>query len=102
MVCHAPDGERGLKTPRAGAWSPLCVSNPELHRAIVNEWDGGDVSTLGEADAAGESMCHCPQCQAWDGPQPEHVPEDFRLLKYTPRAMGTATPAIGKRFMTWR
>ena len=82
------DGERGLKIPRAGAWTPLCVSNPRLHRAIVEAWDGGDVLTLGEADAAGESMCHCPQCLAWDGPQPSGFPEDFRLLKYTPRAMG--------------
>jgi hypothetical protein len=83
------DGERGLKIPRTGAWSPLCVSNPHLHRCIVEEaWDGSDVLTLGEADAAGESMCHCPQCLAWDGPQPTDFPEDFRLLKYTPRAMG--------------
>jgi hypothetical protein len=82
------DGERGLKTPRAGAWSPLCVSNPQLHQRIVDAWDGGDVLTLGEADAAGESMCHCPQCLAWDGPQQTDFPEDLRLLKYTPRAMG--------------
>ena len=83
------DGQRGLKTPRAGAWTPLCVSNPQLQRCIVDEaWDGGDVLTLGEADAAGESMCHCPQCLAWDGPQPTDFPEDFRLLKYTPHAMG--------------
>jgi hypothetical protein len=83
------DGERGLKPLRAGAWTPLCVSNPQLHRCIVEEaWDGGGTLTLGEADAAGESMCHCPQCLAWDGPQATDFPEDFRLLKYTPRAMG--------------
>jgi hypothetical protein len=82
------DGQRGLKTPRAGSWTPMCVSNPELHRAIVDAWDGGDVLTLGEADAAGESMCHCPHCLAWDGPQPTNVPKDFLQLKYTPRAMG--------------
>ena len=70
-------------------WTPLCVSNPELHRAIVERaWDGGDVLTLGEADAGGESMCQCPRCLAWDGPQPTDVPDDFRLLKYTPRTMG--------------
>ncbi len=83
------DGKRGLKVRRAGAWTPLCVSNPELRHWIVERaWDGGDVLTLGEADAAGESMCHCPQCQAWDGPQPKGFPEDLLLLKYTPRAMG--------------
>ncbi len=83
------DGERGLKTPRAGAWTPLCVSNPQLHCCIVDEaWDGSDLLTLGEADAAGESMCHCPQCRTWDGPDPETIPEDLRLLKYTPHGMG--------------
>jgi hypothetical protein len=83
------DGERGLKPLRAGAWTPLCVSNPQLHRCIVEDaWDGGGILTLGEADAAGESMCHCPQCLAWDGPQRKDFPEDLRLLKYTPRAMG--------------
>jgi hypothetical protein len=83
------DGQRGLKTLRAGAWTPLCVSNPQLHHCIVEQaWDGSGILTLGEADAAGESMCHCPQCLAWDGPQQTGFPEDFRLLKYTPRAMG--------------
>ncbi len=83
------NGQRGLKTPRAGAWAPLCVSNTQLHHEIVNKaWDGGDIMTLGEADAAGESMCHCPNCLAWDGPQATDFPEDLRLLKYTPRAMG--------------
>ncbi len=83
------DGERGLKTPRAGPWTPLCVSNSELHHFIVEQvWDGGDELRLGEADAAGESMCHCRQCMAWDGPQPKDIPEDLRPLKYTPRAMG--------------
>jgi len=83
------DGERGLKTLRAGAWTPLCVSNSELHHFIVEQaWDGGDELRLGEADAAGESMCHCPQCMAWDGPEPANVPDDLRALKYTPRAMG--------------
>lgn len=83
------DGQRGLKVTRAGAWTPLCVSNPQLHRCIVNEaWDGGDILTLGEADAGGESMCHCPNCLAWDGPQQENIPEDLRSLKYRPRAMG--------------
>ena len=64
------DGKRGLKVPRAGAWTPLCVSNPEMQHFLVEKaWDGGDVLTLGETDAAGESMCHCPRCQAWDGPR---------------------------------
>ena len=83
------DGERGLNTPRAGAYAPLCVSNSELHHFIVEQaWDGGDVLSLGEADAGGASMCHCPHCKAWDGPEAKDVPEDLRPLKYTPSAMG--------------
>jgi hypothetical protein len=83
------DGKRGLKVPRAGAWTPLCVSDHEMQRYLVERaWDGGDVLTLGETDAAGESMCHCPRCLAWDGPQDLAFPEDLRFLKYTPRAMG--------------
>ena len=62
------------------------MSNDELHHEIVDKaWDGGNVLTLGEADAAGESMCRCPHCLAWDGPRPADVPEDLRLLKYSPR-----------------
>ena len=83
------DGKRGLKVPRAGAWTPLCISNPEMQHFLVEQaWDGGDVLTLGETDAAGESMCHCPRCRAWDGPPDENFPEDLRLLKYTPHSMG--------------
>jgi hypothetical protein len=83
------DGNRGLKIPRAGAWTPLCISNPEMQRYLVEQaWDGSDELTLGETDAAGESMCHCPRCQAWDGPEEEHFPDDLRLLKYTPHSMG--------------
>jgi hypothetical protein len=82
------DGTRGLKTLRAGPWTPLCVSNSELQHFIVEQaWDGGDELRLGEADAGDEGMCHCPQCLAWDGPQQKDFPEDLRL-KYTPRAMG--------------
>ena len=54
---------------------------------VEQAWDGSDELTLGETDAAGESMCHCPRCQAWDGPEDQHFPETF-VLKYTPHAMG--------------
>jgi hypothetical protein len=83
------DGKRGLKVLRAGAWTPLCASNSQLQHWIVEKaWDGGSVLTLGETDAAGESFCRCSQCRAWDGPQPQTVPDDLRLLKYTPCAVG--------------
>lgn len=82
------DGGRGMKEPRAGAYTALCISNPELHRFIAEKaWDGGDVLPLGEADASDEGLCHCPNCLAWDGPQPTEVPEIVRFA-YMPRAMG--------------
>ncbi len=66
------DGERG-PPPGAGDFQirhvAMCVSNPELHRYIVEEaWDGGDILRLGEADTA--RYCHCENCLSWDGPQP--------------------------------
>lgn len=73
------DGERGpqpeydrLKGNEAGFRSnvAMCVSNPELHRYIVEKaWDGGDLLRLGEVDSS--VYCHCPVCMSWDGPQPE-------------------------------
>ena len=64
------DGGRG---PRSGGKNHgicMCVSNPDLHRFIVEtDWDGGDVLSLGESDAHG--FCACPKCKAWDAPQPE-------------------------------
>ena len=81
MVCHASRRRTRTQRPRAGAWTPLCVSNSELHHFIVEQaWDGGDELRLGEADAAGESMCHCPQCLAWDGPQPKEIPGGFAFV----------------------
>ncbi len=60
----------------------MCVSNPELHRFIVNEWwDGGDFLSLGEVDL--RVFCHCPKCLEWDGkyqPGPAFAKEDFEPL----------------------
>jgi hypothetical protein len=82
------DGQRGLKTPRSGPYTPMCVSNPELHQAIIAEWDGGDVLTLGEVDAGGDSFCQCDNCKAWDDPQPTDFPPIMGNYKYLPRAVG--------------
>ncbi|MCP4643970.1 MAG: DUF4838 domain-containing protein [bacterium] len=51
---------------------PMCVSNPELHDFIVEQWDGGDTLLLGPVDRPGR--CTCENCQAWDGSQPEDPP----------------------------
>ena len=83
------DGGRGRKQPRAGNWTAMCVSNPELQRFIVEKaWkDGADIIQMGEADVGGEGFCHCPNCMAWDGPQPKDFPEIMRP-NYTPRVVG--------------
>lgn len=45
----------------------LCVSNPDLHKAIVNGWEGDKYLHLGGAD--NQKYCHCDECVAWDAPQ---------------------------------
>ncbi len=89
------DGERGLKIPRAGAWTPLCVSNAELQQAIVTAWDGGDVLTLGEAGRGRARVCATARtARPGTDRKSAGYPEDLRLLKYTPRAMGERLRAI--------
>ena len=79
------DGQRG---PGPGASESerhhvaMCVSNPDLHRFIVEEvWDGGDILRLGEVDR--RVFCQCPDCLSWDVPGPE-PPPDFALNMYRP------------------
>ena len=64
------DGGRGPKPGGKKHGICMCVSNTDLHRFIAEkDWDGGDVLSLGEADARG--FCQCPRCKEWDAPQPE-------------------------------
>lgn len=70
------DGHRG---PPPAGWTvrpdhvPMCVSNPQLHRYIVDEdWDGASILRLGEVDR--RAFCHCPTCLAWDEPLPDVTP----------------------------
>jgi hypothetical protein len=64
------DGGRGPAPNQQPDRVCMCVSNPELHRYIVEEaWDGGDLLRLGEGDS--KAYCQCPDCLSWDGPQPE-------------------------------
>jgi len=63
----------------------VCVSNPDLHRYILEkDWDGGDNLSLGEVDA--RFFCQCERCRAWDGPQPD-APPGFARPDYTPRCV---------------
>jgi len=82
------DGERGPEDD-ASDWDqrhvPMCVSNPDLHRYIVEEdWDGGPHLRLGEVDR--RAFCQCDDCLAWDEPQPEDPPE-FAPNLYNPQVV---------------
>ena len=65
------DGTRGHPDPEYGHVA-MCVSNPELHDFIIEQWDGSDKLLLGPVDRPGR--CICTECQAWDGPQPDPIP----------------------------
>jgi len=71
-------GRRGFGDPLGSGRVPHCVSNPELHRYVVDQgWDGGQWLVLGEVDSA--RYCHCPKCLAWDAPQ-EREPGHLRYI----------------------
>lgn len=67
------DGTRGPSKGMGDEQVPMCVSNPDLHRFIVDHWGGKGDIRLGEVDWP--DACHCPACRAWDGPQPDRIPD---------------------------
>ncbi|MFA9479336.1 DUF4838 domain-containing protein [Phycisphaerales bacterium AB-hyl4] len=79
------DGTRGPGANETSSFRlrhvAMCVSNPDLHRFLVEEhWDGGDVLALGEVDRA--VFCHCENCLAWDKPVDD--PPHFARRLYQP------------------
>jgi len=54
----------------------MCVSNPGLHRQIVENWWARQQARPGVREIVnvcendGPGACCCPNCLAWDGPQP--------------------------------
>lgn len=67
------NGRRG--PAKSGARFSMCVSNPGLHQAIVDQWRarGGPAQrqpfiNVVENDILG--LCECEPCRAWDGPAP--------------------------------
>lgn len=65
------EGKRGRSD--GGAAVPMCVSNPELQRFIIENWNGKKNLNMGEVDWP--DCCRCPSCRAWDGPALEPLPE---------------------------
>ncbi len=66
-------GRRGTEGGADPLGVAMCVSNPELHKFIVDEaWNGSNILRLGEVDSI--AYCHCPNCLAWDAPQSEKIP----------------------------
>ncbi len=75
------DGTRGPTKTADKTQVPMCVSNPELQRFIVEGWNGKGAIQLGEVDWP--DACRCPACRAWDAPPPDPLP-DF-LISATDR-----------------
>lgn len=75
-------GRRGVPDD-ASDWNrqhvAMCVSNPELHRYIVEKaWDGGRYLRLGEVDR--RIFCLCKNCRAWDGTGADQFPTFVRNI----------------------
>jgi len=63
------NGERG-PVPGKRWGVRMCVTNPGLQHFLAEEdWDGAGLLSLGESDD--RNFCRCPDCKAWDEPQPE-------------------------------
>ncbi len=81
------DGTRGPPKAKSDANQvPMCVSNPDLHRFIIERWNGKSNIMLGEVDWP--DACRCSACRAWDGVQPDPVP-DFLVSKTDSGAPGS-------------
>lgn len=75
------EGKRGPVTGGNTHHVPMCVSNPNLHRYLLEQWDGESPIRLGEVDV--KDFCRCPNCRAWDTPPPDPIP-DFLTGLYQP------------------
>ncbi|MFO8081716.1 MAG: DUF4838 domain-containing protein [Armatimonadota bacterium] len=65
-------GERGPLPGQGTKHVSMCVSEPDLHNYIIEQWDGEGPIRLGEVD--GRDRCRCERCLSWDAPQPEVIP----------------------------
>ena len=80
-------GRRWGQPGYAYSWPDMCVSNPDLHRFILEQaWDGRNTLRLGQVNTI--QYCHCTRCMSWDSPQPQpdKIPQ-FERGAYGPRAI---------------
>jgi len=77
-----PDGRRGpLKGDADGSFVTLCVSQPELWRQIVRDWRKDPrrktMPWLNACENDTPGMCTCPECRAWDAPDPRFAASPY-------------------------
>jgi len=72
-----PNGERRpLEGDTNGEFISMCVSNPQLHRQIVEDWlaqpgaKDVDPPIINACDNDSPGLCTCPNCRAWDAASP--------------------------------
>lgn len=87
-----PDGSRGYIPGMRGHVITMCVSNPDLHQVMIENWQGyrrhelvrsggrlgaglGWMLNACENDTA--PACVCEACRAWDGPDPRFDNHDY-------------------------
>ena len=82
------DGVRGAQTP-------LCLSNPTLHKQVVDDFEARAPAVsavrpfLSVCLNDTPEMCICPECRAWDAPDPAFESSDYwgkgKVLTYRER-----------------
>jgi hypothetical protein len=77
---RGPDPLEADMTP-VGEWIHVCVSQPALWQQIIDDWKAkGMPEFLNVCENDGYAACTCPQCLAWDEPDPDlKVPFNQRL-----------------------
>ena len=81
-----------LKGDPPGQYITMCVSNPELHKIIIQKWRSSIprrkaspytyMINLCENDSPG--MCLCANCRAWDAPDPAFATSEYWGKKQDP------------------
>ena len=108
-----PDGTRGYIPGFSGHVISMCVSNPDLHRQMIRDWQGyrdrhelvprggkvmgglGWMLNACENDTC--AGCTCDACRAWDAPDPR-----FEAHDYWNGSRFITEPGLGTRYQAAR